>query len=338
MMYLSKCGPYYYVYFVNPATGKRTKISTRSKKKTDAYKFLLKFDPNTKIKYKKITISEFKNEFLIYAKIHYSAGTFCLYERSLRQLVSQISNIILKDITRMHIESFKINRIANKVSKTTVNMEFRALKAMFNFAIIWKLIETNPCEGIKQFKIFQKEILSFNESEISAILEQITIQPLKDFVLFALLTGCRLNEITQLQWKDIDLINNTLIIRNKPGFKTKSGRIRILPVSNKLRFVVDKLSSFNAEDNNDAYVFLNHKGLPFEGNYLSRLFKKELRRLKFSERYHFHCLRHTFITNLVRKGVNIYDIKHLAGHVNIETTELYMHNITDDLRKAVNLI
>ena len=61
-------------------------------------------------------------------------------------------------------------------------------------------------------------------------------------------------------------------------------------------------------------------------------------KLGFPEKYHFHCLRHTFITLLARKGVNIYDLKQLAGHSDIKTTELYMHNVTDDLRNAVNML
>lgn len=76
----------------------------------------------------------------------------------------------------------------------------------------------------------------------------------------------------------------------------------------------------------------------YDKSYISKKFKNLLRQLDFPERFHFHCLRHTFITQLVKKGVNIYDIKQLAGHSCIETTELYMHTVTEDLRIAVNLI
>jgi site-specific recombinase XerD len=67
-------------------------------------------------------------------------------------------------------------------------------------------------------------------------------------------------------------------------------------------------------------------------------FKKYLRILGIHEKYHFHCLRHTFITNLIKKGVNINFVKEIAGHTDIETTMNYIHIVTEDLRKAVNLI
>lgn len=86
------------------------------------------------------------------------------------------------------------------------------------------------------------------------------------------------------------------------------------------------------------YVFVNASSKRLNKDHISKLFKKQLRDLKFNERYHFHCLRHTFITQLARKGVNIYNIKYLAGHYDIKTTELYMHQFTDDLINAVNLL
>ena len=42
------------------------------------------------------------------------------------------------------------------------------------------------------------------------------------------------------------------------------------------------------------------------------------------------------VTLLIKKGVNIFDIKQLDGHSCNETTELYKHTITEDLREAVN--
>ncbi len=67
-------------------------------------------------------------------------------------------------------------------------------------------------------------------------------------------------------------------------------------------------------------------------------FKKYLRQARLPEKYHFHCLRHTFITNLIKNGVNINYAKQLAGHSDLNTTMGYIHIETEDLREAVNLV
>ena len=51
-----------------------------------------------------------------------------------------------------------------------------------------------------------------------------------------------------------------------------------------------------------------------------------------------HCLRHTFITNLVKAGANINYIKQIAGHSDIKTTENYIHIGIEDLRNAINKV
>ena len=71
---------------------------------------------------------------------------------------------------------------------------------------------------------------------------------------------------------------------------------------------------------------------------MTRLFKKYVRKAELPEKFHFHCLRHTFITELIKNGININYVKELAGHSDIKTTMNYIHIITDDLRKAVNSI
>lgn len=237
-------------------------------------------------------------------------------------------------LQNLHVEKYKADRLLKGASRTTVNMEFRALRSMFNTGITLRLLETNPCAGVKKLSVPEKEILAFTEKEIEEILNNIQEQPLLSIVQTALYTGCRINELLNLQWREVDLENRILTISNKPNFQTKTGRIRRLPISEKLFHIFKSLP--NQENMN--YVFVNAANKRLNKDHISKLFKKYLRDLKFNERYHFHCLRHTFITQLARKGVNIYNIKYLAGHFDIKTTELYLHQFTDDLINAVNLL
>jgi site-specific recombinase XerD len=52
----------------------------------------------------------------------------------------------------------------------------------------------------------------------------------------------------------------------------------------------------------------------------------------------WHCLRHTFCTELAKAGVPVHVIKRLAGHESIETTLKYMHATERDLDSAVEAL
>lgn len=52
----------------------------------------------------------------------------------------------------------------------------------------------------------------------------------------------------------------------------------------------------------------------------------------------FHSLRHSFCTNLISKGINIYFVKELAGHQSVLTTQRYTHLKNGDLQKAIEVL
>jgi len=337
-MFLSKRGKIWYVYYESQLTGKRNIKSTGSRHKSDALIFLTEFKEKIKPKPRQIALSELKTEVIKHLKYHVRNSTVKMYVSAFRWMEQLWGNILIKFITSDYIEKFKIYRLEMGVTKATVNIDFTNIRAIFNLAVLWGFIESNPCKGVKKYQLDEKERLAFTEDEIKLILENISDERFKNIVLIALNTGCRLNELINLQWRDINFEEKIIAIRNKDDFVTKTGKIRYIPISNYLLELFNSIKPDNLETGANYYVLGKVNHFKYEKSYISGIFKKLLRKLNFPERYHFHCLRHTFITQLARKGVNIYDIKQLAGHSCIETTEMYVHSITDDLRKAVDTL
>lgn len=288
-----------------------------------------------------IYLEQLKDEVLRYTQANLSLSTQKLYVSAFRNLLNYVGNKPIKLITTRELDNYKIKR-TEKIEKSTVNIELTCLKAVFNLALKWNLINNNPAKDVKKFSIEQKERLSFNDTETKLLLATIPEGSLKNVVLLGLYTGCRLNEILNIQIKDIDLNERIITIRNKPDFKTKTGKIRQIPISDSLRGLLESLlgqvNNVYELNNPETYLFRNGKGLRFDKNFISKKFKFYLRRAGFPEKFHFHCLRHTFITTLIKKGVNINFVKELVGHSQLSTTMNYIHIVTDDLREAVNKI
>ena len=88
----------------------------------------------------------------------------------------------------------------------------------------------------------------------------------------------------------------------------------------------------------EKYLFQSYTKKPFDKSFITTKFKKSVIRAGLPAHLHFHNVRHTFITQLLRKGVSIYKVKVLAGHSSVKTTEGYSHLVVDDLRDAINII
>ena len=50
----------------------------------------------------------------------------------------------------------------------------------------------------------------------------------------------------------------------------------------------------------------------------------------------FHCLRHSYATRCVERGVDLKSVSELLGHADVRTTlRLYVHSSMDYKRRAV---
>lgn len=284
-----------------------------------------------------LNLEDFKPLVINYSKNNHRTGNTQVYERVFANALSIIGNKKLSEIDPLDIEQFK-NIRSQSVKKTTANLELRTLKAILNLAVKWNYIKINPAIEVKQFKISEKEREFISESEMEALINTIKDHKYKLLVKTAYYSGMRLNEIINLQWKDIDFKDMTIKVRNKDNFETKTGKNRTIPLSSKLsEELIQHKNILVKEDNfnEDVYVFSNRKRKRYDKHYISRTFKKYVRKAKLADHYHFHSLRHTSLSTLAQKGIGIYDIKEIAGHSNIKTTELYLHTCTESLRKAI---
>jgi integrase len=213
-----------------------------------------------------------------------------------------------------------------------VNVELRTLKAFFNQAIKWELLDKSPFKNIKLLKIPERSPGFLTKEDFLVLLNNITQEWLRSIVIFAVNTGMRRSEIVNLKWENVDLERNTILVANSESFKTKSGRQRIIPINllaKRILITRERIS---------PYVFVNYKGQKMYDNYLGQCFRKSVRNAKLEAKISFHSLRHTFASWLVQSGVGIYEVQKLLGHSSISVTQVYAHLSENELHSAVDRI
>ena len=246
----------------------------------------------------------------------------------LQILCRYFKNVDLRIVTPLVIERFRKSRLKAGNTKSTCNRYLQLLKRMFNVAIEEGYAEENPVRKVKFFseKDNMKERTLTDEEERK--LMETCSKPLSSIIAVALNTGMRRAEILNLRWCHVDLKARRIKVE-----KTKSEKVRFIPINNVLFYELGRLKG---ENNQSPYVFFNPEtGKPYQD--MKTGFKGALRRAGI-EGMRFHDLRHTFASRLVEKGVDIETVRDLLGHHSITITQRYTHSTDDRKKAAVELL
>jgi integrase len=148
----------------------------------------------------------------------------------------------------------------------------------------------------------------------------------------AVLTGMRIGEIVALEWNDVDFERKIIVVRRSYGGRTKSGKVRYVPINSKLLSILEACSKNRKSD----LVFPDK-----DGNMRSIDFRTEMKRAAKKagiRRIRMHDLRHTFASNYVIKGGNILSLQKILGHSTINMTLRYAHLAPDFMARDVELL
>jgi integrase len=224
---------------------------------------------------------------------------------------------------RMKHTPYRANRVLETVSK------------LFNLAMKWEYRTDmiNPCTFIDKYKEKSRERFLSNEelatlSDVlkSCEMERIEMPEAILAIRLLLLTGCRKNEICQLQWDWIDFSEQRI---NLPDSKTGKKTIYLSAPAIELLHEATRIEG-------NPYVLAGKGG---EGNYVS-LQKAwvRIRNRAGLEDVRLHDLRHSFASMAASGGLNLYMIGKLLGHTQQSTTQRYAHLVGKPLQEANSMI
>lgn len=150
---------------------------------------------------------------------------------------------------------------------------------------------------------------------------------------FAILTGLRKGEIAALRWKDVDLVGRSIrVVRNWTENDTKPGKLRYVPIFEALfpqlldwqkgattPFVFPAADGTKREEGETAFRGRLQATLDVAG------FPKVERDNGRTHYIVFRDLRHTFASQWVSKGGDIFKLQQLLGHASVNQTMRYAH-------------
>lgn len=251
----------------------------------------------------------------------------------LKALVPFFGDLNISDIDSSHVAEYKMLRLQKEVkfknkliSPATVNKEVKLLKNILKKAAKWNGIAIHDLELDLATEMPRERILS--QQEMRMLLEN-SAPPLKHVILFALNTGMRRGEILNLEWVNVNLENNFITVKAQ---EAKNKRLRRIPINRSLRELLIKL---DMNRNGNRYVFQNQKNgksyVSFQKSWEGLLARTGIKDMRF------HDLRHTFASHFLMNGGDLYTLKEILGHKELDTTARYLTVTTSHKVKSMEI-
>src|SRR5699024_2136216 len=163
------------------------------------------------------------------------------------------------------------------------------------------------------------DILTITEQE--KLLDQfnlryITPQRNKTMIQLLLNTGLRLSEMTNLEWKDIDLMTGQLKVVEGKGLKD-----RILWIDEQTLVMIGEWRQRQYKEwGKSDYVFTTRTLSLLDGKAVRSMIKTYSYKAGINKHITTHSLRHTFASDLLRETKNIRIVQKALGHADISST------------------
>ena len=157
-------------------------------------------------------------------------------------------------------------------------------------------------------------------------------------VLLAANAGLRSGELRGLEWGDVDLRGQKLVVRRTAWFRNNAEHLSS-PKSNRERTVdlprrvVDALQAIRHLQG--ERVFYRDGVLTYTPKRMELWLKNACKRAGLPS-FGWHVLRHTYCSHLAMSGADAKTIQELAGHASLGVTMRYMHLSPGHVRQAVD--
>lgn len=265
----------------------------------------------------------------------YSENTIAAYRNDLGQFLEYVeshSGAKLEEwaaVSEDDIEAY-LSYMKHKdqpYASSTIARKVAAIKSFYNYLTAQGLVDDNPTIDIDSPKVKKRLPQTLTIAEVDRLLEAprsgASPKNLRDVALLNILyeTGMRVTEVVSIQLDDVNLRQALLLS------PTRQGEDREIPLEESTKQLLTEYLAEGrpllAKNNGERALFLNHRGEKLTRQGLWLIIKGYAKQAGLNTEVTPHTLRHSFAVHRLSKGSSLEDIRHLLGHANISTTQIY---------------
>lgn len=225
-------------------------------------------------------------------------------------------SLAITELDRNDIRHYLSDRAESGIAAASVDACYRALNAFCNFCVAEEWVPISPMNNIRRPRKDQKIPPAFSKDEIEQLLRTCAYSRDRAIVLFLTDTGCRAQEMLDLNIEDVNLTTGSVNILRGKGAKQRYAYIG---------FRTRKLLSLYLAERGEAQphdpLFTTEEASRLQYDGLKSLMQR-LEKASGIECY-AHKFRHTMARFCLRAGMNIYALQALMGHTSLEILKVY---------------
>lgn len=229
----------------------------------------------------------------------------------------------IENYSRSDVQQYIDYLVGRRKSPATINKHWSAIKKYSCWSKNERAIE--DILVVKPIEYTKLSPKSLDRIEVNRLIREIDRKDnARDMAITQVLlnTGIRLSELVALDKADIDIgeRKGELFVRNGKGNKARS-----IPLNKEARRAINKYLS----ERNDSIeaLFISNRGKRISVRSVQHIFEKK--------GVNVHALRHTFITHLIRNGIDTSIVQSLSGHSSADMLFRYSVPSEEDKLQAL---
>jgi integrase len=247
------------------------------------------------------------------------ARSIALYRYALENLLRATGNDFISYVDQLDSSAISValGRFKNEMKCRLINPQYVVWKSWAKWLKDQGKTKDLISKGwpkIKSYSYNPARLEAYTADEVRLLRQHVAGSQFEDFFLFALYTGARAREVLLLLVRDVDLGAGVLRLRND---KTDGNLApyRAIRIHADIFPVLVKRCEDKREDEQVLGEYCQ--------DYFTQLMRGLCKRAGVTYR-RYHGLRATFITHLLRSGVDLHSVMLAAGHTQIATTQKYL--------------
>ncbi len=277
----------------------------------------------------------------IRCELNLSAHTVSAYRRDLTQWAGfatsgEPDKLHPQSVTSADLRLWVAALAKSGGSPRTIRRKVQALRAFFRYMMRYHGMTYNPAAELSLAKTDKPLPVYVRQAETRAIIDaeidgsDFTCVRDKLIVTIIYTTGLRASEVTALLDTDVDTAKGELKVMGKRN------KERIVPFGPELAEMIAQYRTLRDKTvpppPADEF-FVRPDGQPIYRKLVYNVVRKALDGNTVARRHSPHVLRHSFATDMLNNGADLYSVQQLLGHQSLATTQVYTHITYRELKQ-----
>lgn len=285
------------------------------------------------------TLRDVVDLYLAHARGYYHTREAINLRATLGRLRRAYGDVPAGQFRALRLQAWRERLIAEGLSRGYINRACAHVRRCYKWAVSLELVEPDALESLRAVDGLKRgRCNAIERPPVEPVTPELVIATLpwltptvRDIIEVLRLTGARTGEIRLMRTADIDTSGVVWIYRPSVHKSAHHGRPRAIPIDEQCQEVIlPHLTPFTPH----RYIFESREGRPYAESSIRNAVAKACKRAGLPH-WHPHQIRHRVLTEARAAGLGLDEIRALAGHAHISTSELYARA---DESKAVEAI